>query len=113
MGQIDTLAAQLFDEQTWSDVLEAADVDWEDVISVISSYAQSVDTMHNLPVAQAMINLKTHRYIALKLVDWTKIVAVVLCITMAVVTRLATSGGHGLWSETIFAHKLGSVEADH
>ncbi|GAV00318.1 hypothetical protein RvY_11185 [Ramazzottius varieornatus] len=61
--QTDLLAASLFDNAHWTSAMEQLDsdnVDWDMVMDRIQTYVQAVGVLVNLPIAQAMINFKSH-----------------------------------------------------
>ena len=61
--QTDTLAGELFDEANWSSTLDQPDpdnVDWEQILDKIVRYLHSASSLLNVPIAQAMINVKSH-----------------------------------------------------
>lgn len=61
--QTDLLAASLFDNAHWTSAMEQLDsdnVDWDMVMDRIQTYVRAVALQVNLPIAQAMINFKSH-----------------------------------------------------
>ncbi|OQV15470.1 putative Phosphofurin acidic cluster sorting protein 2 [Hypsibius exemplaris] len=63
IGQADAIAGDLFDRDSWFSALEQPDpdsVDWDIILNKIRLYYEAASAPFSLPIAQAMINVKSH-----------------------------------------------------
>jgi PACS-1 cytosolic sorting protein len=60
---VDSFAGEMFDNAAWHCTLDQQNpdnVDWEVIVDKIRLYCQEASFLLNLPVAQALINFKSH-----------------------------------------------------